>query len=91
MSSWRQMAEQQVMFVLTDLDRVVCPVALRQDWLGPLPLPQRLLLRIAVREVEAWALADHDAMRKLIGSKGVNHHCPMICLTRSRLYSSWRR
>jgi hypothetical protein len=71
MSSWRQMAEQQVMFVLTDLDRVACPVALRQDWLGPLPLPQRLLLRIAVREVEAWALADHDAMRKLIGSKGV--------------------
>lgn len=28
------------------------------------------MLRIAVREVESWVLADHEAMRKLIGKKG---------------------
>lgn len=69
MSSWRAMAEQQIMLVLTDLDQAACPVALRSEWAGPKPLPAPLLLRIAVREVEAWALADHEAMRALLGAR----------------------
>lgn len=69
MSSWRAMAEHQIMLVLTDLDQAACPVALRDAWAGPQPLPEHLLLRIAVREVEAWALADHEAIRALIGPK----------------------
>jgi len=43
--------------VLTDLDRYPCPPALIKDW-GAGKLPTRLMLRIAVREVEAWLLAD---------------------------------
>lgn len=71
MDSWRQMAQHQVMMVLTDLDRADCLKEFRDQWLGTRPLPAGLLLRVAVREVESWVLADHVAMRGLIGVKGV--------------------
>ena len=70
MDSWRQLAQRQIVVILTDLDQLACPVALRADWLGNKPAPANLMLRIAVREVESWVLADHEAMRKLIGKKG---------------------
>lgn len=70
MRSWCQMAEQQVMVVLTDLDRANCLVEFRNQWLDQ-AVPDNLLFRIAVREVESWVLADHVAMRELIGAKGV--------------------
>lgn len=44
--------------LLTDLDTRPCPPDLLDDWLGDTPKPDTLLLRIAVREVEAWVLAD---------------------------------
>jgi hypothetical protein len=70
MESWYQMSQHQVMLVLTDLDRANCLVEFRDQWLNAEP-PQNLLLRIAVREVESWVLADHIAMRALVGEKGV--------------------
>ncbi len=70
MHNWYQMAQQQVMVVLTDLDRANCLVEFREQWLVAEP-PQNLLLRIAVREVESWVLADHVALRALLGTKGV--------------------
>ena len=45
------------MIVLTDLDRYPCPSALISEWLMN-PLHPNLLLRVAVREIEAWLLAD---------------------------------
>jgi hypothetical protein len=43
--------------ILTDLDRFPCPPALLDHWnVGT--LPSTMLLRIAVREVEAWLLSD---------------------------------
>ena len=71
MDSWCQMAEHQVMVVLTDLDRANCLVEFRDQWLADRPLPASLVFRIAVREVESWVLADHQAMRELVGKKGV--------------------
>lgn len=71
MDSWRQMAQHQLMVVLTDLDRANCLIEFRNQWLGPRLVPENLLFRIAVREVEAWILADHVAMRALVGTKGV--------------------
>lgn len=70
MNSWYQMAQLQVMVILTDLDRANCLVEFRDQWLVVAP-PQNLILRIAVREVESWVLADHVALRALIGAKGV--------------------
>jgi hypothetical protein len=71
MDSWCQMAEHQIMLVLTDLDQANCLVEFRDQWLAARPLPTSLIFRIAVREVESWVLADHQAMRELVGKKGV--------------------
>jgi len=68
MQAWREIARHAPILVLTDLDNTfACPPALLADWFGSLSRPAGLLLRVAVREVEAWLLADHDAMTALIG------------------------
>lgn len=43
--------------VLTDLDSSLCAPALLRGWRADC-LPPRVLLRVAVREVEAWLMAD---------------------------------
>lgn len=70
MSNWRELCKCQPVVILTDLDKTECPSRLLLDWAGSTPLPENMLLRIAVREVEAWLLADHDAIRQLVGKKG---------------------
>lgn len=52
--------------VLTDLDLHECPMKLMQDWGIPRPLPARLIFRVAVREVEAWLLADRQRMAEFL-------------------------
>lgn len=50
----------------TDLDTYECPAALIQEWV----IGQRhdnLLIRVAVREVEAWVLADRKNFAKFLG------------------------
>ena len=47
--------------LLTDLDLKPCAAGLVTEWLHNLSRPETLLLRIAVREVEAWLLADQQA------------------------------
>lgn len=69
MSAWREIARHAPVLVLTDLDKFPCPPALLADWLGSLACPAGLILRVAVREVEAWLLADHEAMVALIGRR----------------------
>jgi len=44
--------------LLTDLDRKECAPTLIGEWLGRQAKPEGLLFRVAVREVEAWLLAD---------------------------------
>lgn len=46
--------------LLTDLDRVACAPDLIADWRGKQILPKWMLFRVAVREVEAWLLADRE-------------------------------
>lgn len=70
MDKWRQLAQRQIVFILTDLDQIACPAALRANWIDRHQQPANLVLRVAVREVESWVLADHEAMRQLIGQKG---------------------
>lgn len=53
--------------VLTDLDRDECPPALLANWLGRAPREHNLLLCVAVREVEAWLLADSPALCRFFG------------------------
>lgn len=47
--------------VLTDLDNAPCPPALISSW-GLANCPSELMFRVAVREIEAWLLADVDGM-----------------------------
>ena len=53
-------------FVLVDLDQTACAPALLTAW--QLPAPQaRLLFRIAIRETEAWVLADRRGFADFAG------------------------
>lgn len=47
--------------VLTDLDKANCAPGLISDWLR-VPRHANLIFRVAVREVEAWLLADGEAL-----------------------------
>lgn len=52
--------------VLTDLDQAACPPFLREQW-GVATLPNSMLFRVAVREVEAWLLADRAGFSDFAG------------------------
>lgn len=68
MKSWCELAQHQPLVLLTDLDRIGCAPALVQTWLGSRRAPRNLVMRVAVREIEAWLLADHDGLRRLFGN-----------------------
>lgn len=53
--------------LLTDLDQGQCPPGLVVDWLGGRTQAPGFLFRVAVREIEAWLLADHQAVSRLLG------------------------
>lgn len=50
-------------FMLTDLDRYECPMALIDDWID-FELADNFIFRIAVCEVESWVLADREALSR---------------------------
>jgi hypothetical protein len=50
----------------TDLDEYECPPALINDWLNHAK-HHNLLVRVAVREAEAWVLADRDRFADFLG------------------------
>lgn len=52
--------------VLVDLDNAPCAPSLRQQW-GVATLPEAMLFRVAVREVEAWVLADRVGFASFAG------------------------
>lgn len=56
-AGWNRAARGVPFVVLTDLDRYPCPAALIGDWIPEHRHPN-LLLRVAVREIESWLLAD---------------------------------
>ncbi|NCJ05989.1 DUF4276 family protein [Synechococcales cyanobacterium C] len=55
--NFNRAAQHFPFIVLTDLDHQACPLALMAEWL-PDPHHPNLIFRVAVREVEAWLLAD---------------------------------
>jgi hypothetical protein len=65
--SFCEMARHRPIMVLTDLDRTTCPAVLIKVWLSRLRKPEQLLLRVAVREVESWLLADAEGIGGLLG------------------------
>jgi len=65
MSKFREASRFFPHIVLTDLDRSPCPLALLANW-GATQLPANLLIRVAVREVEAWLLADRRGISNFL-------------------------
>lgn len=57
--------------VLTDLDNTPCPPELIENWFEH-PLHPNMIFRIAVREVEAWLLADIEGYAKFLGISEAN-------------------
>jgi len=81
--------------VLTDLDRVQCPPELITAWLRG-PLHPNLLFRIAVREVEAWILADRVGIARFLGIRRAlvpvdvdSVEGPKVCLINLARKSPW--
>lgn len=64
-SSYNQADESLYFFVLTDLDTSECAPKLIQDLLT-VPFRRNLLFRVAVREVEAWLLADSAGLSNFL-------------------------
>jgi hypothetical protein len=64
---FKEIARSIPIFVLTDLDLVKCPVCLIEEWNGREKLPAKMLFRVAVREIEAWLLADREGFAAFSG------------------------
>jgi hypothetical protein len=60
-------AENTPLLLMTDLDREDCAPGLIRRWLGKNKPPKGLLFRVAVRETEAWLLADADGFAAFSG------------------------
>jgi hypothetical protein len=58
-------------FMLTDLDNYTCPPSLIKDWIN-FPLKSNFIFRIAVREVEAWLLADIEGLSEYFKVSATN-------------------
>ena len=62
---YNQAAHAIPFLILIDLDRWSCPLALIEDWITFRKHPN-LLFRIAVKEAEAWLLADRVNLAKFL-------------------------
>lgn len=51
--------------VLTDLDQIECAPELLDTW-GAVDLPDPMLFRVAVREIEAWLMADRSGLANFL-------------------------
>lgn len=56
----------QPYIVFTDLDHLTCPLELVNEWID-FPLNDGIIFQIAVREAEAWLLADRSNFSKFFG------------------------
>ncbi len=61
-----EIASHTPVLLLTDLDTKECPPTLIEDWSRGDAIPKQLLIRVAVRQVESWLLADRDGMARLL-------------------------
>jgi hypothetical protein len=69
LSKFASMAVHAPLLLITDLDNQRSPAHLWTLWGNNLKKPPGLLFHVAVREIEAWLLADHEGMKKLLGAK----------------------
>ena len=65
--AFNNLAKAKPVIVLTDLDvHMQCPGELWSKWMPKINKHPNLVFRVAVKEVEAWLLADRDNMAALL-------------------------
>ena len=69
-SGFNNAAKGTPFLVLADLDQIECPPDLINTWLSD-PIHPNLLFRVAVKEVEAWLLADRSGFARFLGIQRV--------------------
>ncbi len=67
----------QYTLLLTDLDTTDCPMTLIRQWFfsgreDSCRLPHQVIFRVAVREVEAWIMADKEGLSEYLGISKTN-------------------
>lgn len=65
MRNFCELARQMPVLLLTDLDTEQCPMTLIGAWSHKNAVPDRLIFRVAVRQVESWLLADRESIANL--------------------------
>lgn len=65
-------AQRSPLLLITDLDKAKCAASLISKWMGAKSYPDNLVFRVAVREIEAWLLADHVGMGRLLVAGATN-------------------
>jgi hypothetical protein len=75
-AAYCDIAKRAPILLITDLDGTACAPSLMSSWLGRLNTPKNFMFRVAVREVEAWLLADQVAIKPLLGKHGKVPHNP---------------
>jgi len=63
---YAEIARRYAVVLFTDLDTAPCPRGLIQTWMGSLVQPRLLHIRVAVREVESWVLADREGFAEFL-------------------------
>lgn len=73
LKSYYQIAKRQPFLLITDLDSMSCATLLVSDWKQRLKItePTQMIFRVAVREVEAWLLADREGLGSLLGTSNL--------------------
>lgn len=68
-----EIAIHHPVLLITDLDNSQCAPTLRANWLATVNIeqPPHMLLRIAVREIESWILADKENFSVYIGTNDI--------------------
>ena len=67
LDKFSNIAQMTPVLLLTDLDNEDCAPGLIRRWLGKKKLREGLLFRVAVRETEAWLLADPEGFSSFSG------------------------
>jgi hypothetical protein len=77
LQSFCQLAQHEPVLLITDLDRRPCAAHLIMEWLGRIPRPHRLLLRVAVREIE-WGCFTQRYVKRHGRVREQGRACPPV-------------
>lgn len=59
-------AKYMPFFIITDLDKKECAVSLINEWFNNTKKEPELIFRVAIKEIDAWILADRNGIAKAL-------------------------